>query len=205
MNTINKPLEKIYMHLSSGRKYFPFAPKADDVLIEDIAHHLATNSRWNGATVHPTNPHLISLSVAEHSVYVSLYVEHELGRPDLAMSALLHDAAEAYIGDLIRPLKYSSVFAKPFSEVEEINERVIFAKFDIPYPLPKEVKIADDAVCNAELQQVVKRSPDLEWPTTMTMDVEPAPYEILMMPPARAREFFLGRYYSLEKLAKQAA
>jgi hypothetical protein len=205
-DTINRSLEDIYMHVASGRKFYPFAPRSEDITIEDIAHHLATAARWNGATVHPNNPNLLLLSVAEHSVYVSRYVEEELGRPDLALAALLHDAPEYVTGDMIRPLKYSPAFHAPFKAVEDLNERAVAERFNIPYPLPPEIKIADEAVCNAEYQQVVVRDPDEDWSGGILHETEvTAPYTIEMMLPAQARDFFMGRFWSIEKLERDAA
>lgn len=188
----------VYMHVASGRKYYPFAPKAEDICIEDIAHHLATAARWNGATVHPDNPDLISYSVAEHSVLVADHVEFEQERPDLALEALLHDAVETYLSDLIRPLKYSPTFREPFQRIEIRNEVVLAGKFGLQYPWPKEVKIADEAVCTLEQQTIVPRDPSLEWQSGVCHDDSRiANAKIRMLLPAQARDLFLARYEGL--------
>ena len=198
---VTRPLSDIYMHVSSGKKYYPFAPKPEDVCIDVIAHHLATRARWNGATQHKMNEDLIFYSVAEHSVYVSEYVEYVLQRPDLAMEALLHDASEAYNGDLIRPLKYSAEFAEPFRKVEDINEKAIAKKFNLPWPMSPEVKIGDEAVCNAEFEQIIPRSPEQDWSLGTMHDTEnTAQNEIQMLLPKQARDFFMGRFWSVLKL-----
>jgi len=110
--------DDIYIHTSNGHRYYPFSPDPAHLDIEVIAHHLACQSRWAGATQHRIFPERISYSVAEHSVYVMDYVIDVLGRPDLALTALLHDAAEAYIQDIIRPLKHSPTFGEPFKALE---------------------------------------------------------------------------------------
>lgn len=204
MNEMTTDLDKIYMHTAMGAKYYPFAPKVEDVDIRTIAHHLATIGRWNGATLKASSDHQhdkIFYSVAEHSVYVWKYVCEELKRPDLGLVALLHDAAEAYVSDLIRPLKYSHVFSKPFKDVEEINERVIAKKFNLPFPFPKEVKIADEAVCAAEAQQIVSMAPNEDWNVgKMHNDKVIAPYTIEMLDPVAARDLFLQTYQKQELL-----
>jgi len=204
--TIDRPLADIYMHVSSGKKYYPFAPMAREIDIEVIAHHLATRARWNGATQHRTRSDLIFYSVAEHSVYVSRYVEEVLERPDLALMALLHDASEAYNGDLIRPLKYSEAFAAPFKAVEDLNEQEIAFAFDLPWPCAPEVKLADEAVCNAEYQSIIPRDPDLDWSAGMLHETtNTAPYVIEMMLPAQARDYFMGHYWSIMNRVEPAA
>jgi len=193
---IAKPNDRVgnYMHVVTGGKYYPFDPRPEEVDIVTIAHHLATRGRFNGATQHPTDERRIHYSVAEHSVYVAQYVEFELGRPDLALTALLHDGAEAYNGDLIRPLKYSEEFRKPFERVETLNETAVARRFGIPFPYPPEIKIADNAVGLAELLTIVPRNDNEEWLTMFGDDVKPAKIDFAMYDPYFAKQFFLREY-----------
>lgn len=213
----NKRLDEIYMHTSSGKKYYPFAPKPQDVDINVIAHHLATRARWNGATQHTMYPERIFYSVAEHSVYVALWIEHvatndqiaEFGcshdnhevtftRQELALMGLLHDGSESYNGDLIRPLKYSREFSEPFGKVETLNEVAVAGRFKIPAHLPRIVKIADNAVCAAESQQIVPKDPTEDWQSDIRHDEEiVAPFKIEMLPPYQAKRLFMHHYERL--------
>ncbi|MDE4297179.1 HD domain-containing protein [Phaeobacter gallaeciensis] len=202
----DRPLESIYMHTSSGMKYYPFAPQSEHVDAEVIAHHLATRARWNGATQHVNYPDRIFYSVAEHSVYVALYLEAIMRRPDLALMGLLHDASEAYNGDLIRPLKYSAEFAEPFKKVELLNEAAVGKRFQFPAELPPEVKIADEAVCAAELRQIVPKHPSEEWDSGKMHDEERvAPFEIEMLLPFEAKKLFLSHFERLTMHRRVAA
>ncbi len=79
----------------SGRVFWPFDPRPEDVTLEDVAHALAMECRFGNHT--PT-----FYSVAQHSVLVSRLVA-----PSIAMYGLLHDAHEAYMGDMTRPVKNS--------------------------------------------------------------------------------------------------
>jgi hypothetical protein len=140
-----------YMHTFTGRKYYPFDPRAEDVDIRHIAHSLATRCRYNGACKG-------FYSVAEHSCYVAAH-----GPAETALERLLHDGAEGYVSDLIRPLKYDPAFRAPFKKVEDLNERVVAERFGLVYPFPKDVKVADEAVTAAEVEQIIILDPNDEW------------------------------------------
>jgi hypothetical protein len=204
-NTKEEILAKVYAHTASGKKFFPYAPAPEQVDIETIARHLACQARWNGATRHRFLPDRIYYSVAEHSVYVADYVANELDRPDLAFDALMHDAAEAYIPDLIRPLKYSPEFRAPFKAVEERIEKVIAKKFRLQFPMPKEVKTADDALCLAEWNQIVPRDAGEIWQNALETEVKPAHIGIAMLQPLEAYRLFMDRFNALVGLHERQA
>jgi hypothetical protein len=190
-----------YMHTApTGHKYWPFSPRPEEVRIETVAHHLATRARYNGATQHRQDVTKIFYSVAEHSVYCSLYVEEVLDQPEYALEALLHDSSEAFIGDLIRPLKYSPEFRAPFQAVEHVNEAVHAEAFNLVFPYPPAVKIADEAVCEAEIRQMIIRHDDEDWSVgKLHDDSNCAPYEVQMFSPFKAKCFFIDRYVELAK------
>jgi 5'-deoxynucleotidase YfbR-like HD superfamily hydrolase len=114
----------------SGKCLDPFNAK-DDLCIEDIAHHLANINRFNGATKRP-------LSVAQHSVFVARLVgesDNELG-----LQGLLHDASEAYLGDVTAFLKRTDGF-KDYRDMEFLLQTQIYEAFGcsiIEDPLVKE-------------------------------------------------------------------
>ena len=87
--TMNSPVSTFL-----GNRFFLTDPRIDDVAIEDIAHGLAYECRFNGQTS-------AFYSVAQHSLMVLSLVPKKL-----QFQALLHDAAEAYLGDMVKPLKY---------------------------------------------------------------------------------------------------
>jgi hypothetical protein len=104
-----------WMQTYSGRQFWPLDPRPEDVCIEDIAHALSLISRFGGHTRG-------FYSVADHSVFVSKLVPG-----NYAAWGLLHDAAEAYIGDIIRPLKrfwYSGDASGCLVPLRKIEERV---------------------------------------------------------------------------------
>jgi hypothetical protein len=132
-------INPIYMETFTGRRFDPTLMVVDDVCIEDIAHALALQNRYNG---HSKGP----ISVARHSLWVCHEVELSCAHDRvLALTGLLHDAAEAYLGDIIRPLKHRP-WAVGYLEMEEQVEQVIALKFRIPFPMPEEIKAADVTV-----------------------------------------------------------
>jgi hypothetical protein len=178
-----------FMHTFTGRKYWPLDPRAEEVEIETIAHHLAMKARYNGATRG-------FLSVAEHSVYVSLFEPHLD-----PMEKLLHDASEAYNGDLIRPLKYDPTFSGPFKRVEELNERAVAERFGLQYPFPASVKRADEAVTSAEVNQAIIRAEGEDWDSVLLHDDRiVAPITIQFWDWRSAEQKFLERFEEIQWL-----
>ena len=104
--------------------------------LKDIAWGLAHQCRYNGHG-------RFFYSVAEHSVLLSRHFAETLP----SREALMHDAAEAYIGDVIRPLKRS---LPQFVEIEAKLERVIFQRFNLPVTVRDEIKVADTTILTDE-------------------------------------------------------
>jgi hypothetical protein len=118
------------------------APKLEEIDIASIARSLARTTRWNGLSSKP-------LSVAEHSVMVSICVD-----PRYEREGLLHDAAEAYLGDSIRPVKYMPGM-QAYRRCEERVERAVAERFDLVYPWPEAVKVADERILVTEIRQLM--------------------------------------------------
>ena len=97
-------------------------PDPDLITIKDIAHGLAFNCRWNGHTK-------LYYSVAEHCVRMSIKV-----KPELKLTALFHDAEEAYWGDIIKPLKEIIKINSPdiLIKMKELRH-LIYNKFKVPF------------------------------------------------------------------------
>jgi len=112
----------------------------DDICIEDIAHALSMQCRFGGHL-----PHFYS--VAQHSVHCS-----QLVHPDYALEALLHDASEAYMLDIPKPLKN---LLPDYEFLEENIMRVISEKFGIDHPLNKPVKAADALMLKLEFKSIM--------------------------------------------------
>ena len=128
-----KPV-RAWQRMLSGRRLDLLAPSPDDVEIEDIAHGLARVARWNGQT-HGAH----AFSVAQHSLLVTDIVEHI--NPGFngayCRAALLHDAPEYVIGDLISPFK--AAIGLDYKAFELRLLAAIHERFDIPVTLPADV------------------------------------------------------------------
>ena len=124
---------KGWMETYGGKAVNPFHVRKEDIDIVAIAHSLSLICRYNGHCK-------VFYSVAEHSVRVSDIVE-----PEYRLAALLHDAAEAYWGDVIRPLKYN---LPVIQEEEEKVLKVVMNRFDVDYSkeVREAVKEADNIV-----------------------------------------------------------
>jgi 5'-deoxynucleotidase YfbR-like HD superfamily hydrolase len=119
----------------SGRRLDLLDPSPMDIEIEDIAHGLARVARWNGQTLgdHP-------MSVAQHSVAVEEILAHSEPGVEARwrLAALLHDAAEYVIGDMISPFK--AALGLDYRAFEDRLESAIHIRFGLPAHTPAMVK-----------------------------------------------------------------
>ncbi len=174
-----------YMQTYTGKLYWPTDPSPDDVCIEDIAHHLSMLCRYTGATKY-------FYSVAEHSVLVSHMVSREN-----ALAGLLHDATEAYLNDINRPLKYSPGM-EGYRTIELLNWHVIARKFDLPVILPKEVHQADNDILFHEMKALMPPPPNrTDWGMGLVPPGHLQPNMIHGCDWSTAKHMFMKRYEEL--------
>lgn len=128
----------------TGRHFHYQDPQPEDVSIIDIASALSQVARYGGHAAY-------HYSVAQHSYYVSLVVEQAQPKPNLteALWGLLHDAAEAYVGDTVRPFKVTEAMAA-YRLVEERIMRCVCERFELPFDEPAIVKLTDRRMCVTE-------------------------------------------------------
>ena len=126
---------RVWQRMLSGRRLDLIDPSPVDIEIEDIAHGLARVARWNGQTTGP-----YAFSVAQHSLIVE-DLFGQLAPPQPAakhMMALLHDAAEYVIGDMISPFK--AILGESYKDVEKRLEEAIHIRFGLRAITPRETK-----------------------------------------------------------------
>lgn len=154
-------------------------PTPEMICIEDIAYALAHICRFGGHTNH-------FYSVAQHSVLVSHIVP-----PAFALHGLLHDAAEAYVGDMVKPLKN---LLPAYSDIELNIERAIFEKFGFGIPLDPCIKDSDMVLLNTERRDVMPETVGM-W--DKLIGIETMPDTIVAWSSSSAKDAFLDRYYFL--------
>ena len=136
--TTGIPEHKFWVQTFSGKALDLLNPKPEQIELEDIVIGLSCTARWNGQT-------RTFYSVAEHSCFVAAAVYTH--QPQLAIYGLLHDAAEAYLGDVSSPVK---ALIPEFVEVEKRLLTAIYARFNLPYAEWPEVKEADERMLATE-------------------------------------------------------
>ncbi len=164
----------------TGRAFDFADPQPDLVAIEDIAHALANLCRFSG--------HVRSFySVAQHSVYVS-----ERCDPADAMWGLLHDATEAYVADLARPIKRLPDL-EAYRTLEQRVMHAVAAHIGLEPEMPESVREADDRMLATETAQLMGEPPR-PWqdPAEVYPDLRIAPFL-----PAEAEQLFSSRFRAL--------
>jgi uncharacterized protein len=175
-----------YLQTVSGRWVNPFEPDPAQLDVGDIARALANQCRFGG--------HSRSFySVAQHSVIVSELVEERGGDVEDVFAALMHDATEAYLGDMPHPIKHRSPLGAAFKAAEDNLERVIRDRFRIKSDVP-EIKRADRALLATERRAFSAESWD--WPELE--GVEPLDLDLTAWSPDEAAQAFARRYAELD-------
>ncbi len=162
----------------TGKKFHYLNPHPDEICIEDIAHALALTCRFGG--------HCREFySVAEHSYRVSMIVDKED-----KLAALLHDAHEAYLHDVPRPIKHDII---GYSEIANIVQYAIQSKFHINIRCPYHLKLADDTLLSTEARDIM--------PTTQDWATLPTPLSIRIFPMnwRLAEKVFLDFFYDYRR------
>ena len=175
-----------YLQTVSGRRFNPFDPDPEQIDIEDIANALSNLCRFGGHC----RPFI---SIAQHSCHVADLVAERGGNQETVLWALLHDASEAYLGDLPHPIKHRSELGRLYSTFEAPLQEAILRRFGLPVEAPPLVKPADRALLATERRTVAK----VAWHWPELEGFEPLDLELEPWTPDRAREEFLERYERL--------
>ena len=162
---------RVWQRMLSGRRLDLLDPSPLDVEIADIAHGLARVARWNGQT---NGAHIFS--VAQHTLLVEAVMREQQPRIDtgVRLAALLHDAPEYVVGDMISPFK--AVIGESFKAVEKRLLAAIHVRFGLPAVLAdavtQQIKAADRGAAyleatilagfsQAEARRLFGRDPEL--------------------------------------------
>lgn len=170
-----------WMQTYSGRQFWPMDPRSEEVHIEDIAHALRMQCRYAGHCI-------LFYSVAEHSVHIAHWLLREYG-PLTAMYGLLHDASEAYLVDVPRPVK---PYLGGYKDAETKVQDAVHVRFGLGKGIPGVVKEADDRIIADEL---VNLRP-MEWHKRFD---DPIGAKIGCWKPIDAEDEFLSTYVMIER------
>ncbi len=194
-----KTATRAWQRMLSGRRLDLLDPSPLDIEIEDIAHGLARVARWNGQT---HGAHIFS--VAQHTLLVEAVMRAQIPRADhrIRLAAMLHDAPEYVIGDMISPFK--AVIGGSYKQVEKRLLSAIHVRFGLPAVLPgdieKQIKAADMGAAylesthlagfgEAEAKRLFGRDPKLPRPIQREY--------VMPWSATKAEKAFLKRFKSL--------
>lgn len=142
----------------SGKYVNVFEPTEEMIDINDIAHALANQCRFGG--------HLQSFfSVAQHSLNCFYFIREQ----ELKLTALMHDASEAYLLDIPRPIKNRLA---NYKEIEDGLMRLIAKKFGFIYPMPQKVKDIDEKMLQVEWDYLMIKDESWQLPTSSHQEVK---------------------------------
>lgn len=186
------PIPLTAIRTSSGRWIDLAHVLPSDIEIRDIAHALSRICRWSGHSAQ-------HYSVAQHSMQVSVRCPK-----NLQLEGLLHDAAEAYIGDITRPMKVLLQQLAPgvLKTLETQIEQAIALAFGLVYPWPAAIKVIDDRVKELEETCFWPGSPDASGKLLMKSDLHPIDI-VRPIIPDDAKAFFLARFFEIQKTRRQ--
>lgn len=172
----------------TGKKFYPLDPRIEDIDILDIAHALSNVCRFTGHVN-------MFYSVAQHSVLAARYAPGHL-----MLAALLHDASEAYLCDLSRPVKHDPEM-HAYRAAEKRLMRVIEHKFNVVCDHPTIHEI-DTRLLLTEKRDLMPTSPDwgVRWGT-----LEPYAERIVPWTPGRASREFIDTFINLQQLVAPTA
>ena len=153
---------KEWIQTYQGKQFYPDNPTEDMICIEDIAHGLSNICRYTGQC-----PEFYS--VGQHSLIVTDVIFKRTGDLTLTLEALMHDASEAYLCDIPKPLKN---LLPDYQKIEDNVSQVIFDKFNITYPLDPAIKVADVEVLAKEHENFIKNVYDLKFDQGAPIELE---------------------------------
>ena len=188
---------RAWQRMLSGRRLDLLDPTPMDIEVEDIAHGLAFVARWNGQT-HGDWPY----SVAEHSLLVEQIYSRQFSGAEAKwqLAALLHDAPEYVIGDMISPVK--AAVGPGYGALDERLTAAIHIRFGLPATLPVAIKKSIKAADRLSAWMEAVRIAGFSEPEADRLFGKPdraamVGLEISLRPPAIVRQDFVARHAAL--------
>ncbi|MEX1661273.1 hypothetical protein AB4874_06360 [Thioclava sp. 15-R06ZXC-3] len=190
-------MKRAWQRMLSGRRLDLLDPTPVDIEVEDIAHGLAFVARWNGQTFGDW-----PYSVAEHSLLVEQIFTRQNPKSDprWQLAALLHDAPEYVLGDMISPVK--AAIGEGYGELDTRLVAAVHIRFGLPAALPvkikRAIKKADILSARLEAEQIAGFSKIEADRIFGKIDAQvAADYEIRLRPPSLVRKDYTQRHADL--------
>ncbi len=200
---IKNGVPRAWQRMLSGRRLDILDPSPIDIEIEDIAHGLARVARWNGQTTGS-----LPFNVAQHSVIVEDLCQRLAPNwpAKWQLAALIHDAPEFVIGDMISPFK--AALGAQYKKIEDGLEQAIHIRFGLPPHLPKTIaqtiKRADRICAYFEAQQIAGFSAE-EAKKLFGLPRNIAPLKITALNAEESHALFMKRFTILNTACEKAA
>ena len=174
-----------WMQTYSGKQFWPLDPRPEDIDIVDIAAALSKLNRYGGHTIK-------FYSVAEHCVLMARAARADGFSLNICFQILMHDASEAYLSDVIRPIK---PYLDNYADLEKKMMVVIARRFQFGWPPSDVVKQFDNAILVDEMRQAM-----LPPPAPWFGDNPPKSLGVRLQfwSPAQAESAFVHEYVALE-------
>lgn len=178
----------------TGRAFHLEDLDQNEIDILDIAHSLSMQCRFGGHSKQ-------FYSIAEHSVRVARVLP-----PDLQLRGLLHDAAEAYLQDTMRPRKLKiAAMAPSYAAWEDRVEQLVLGAFGLSGPMPNEVKVADVRLLMTERRDLLNPC-ERDWEYIAALQgLEPLPEKIVPWSQDKAQVVFLEMFCHLSPTTTRSA
>lgn len=177
-----------WIHTYTGREVSVWNPRPETIALEDIAHALSMQCRYNG---HARRFY----SIAEHSLLVARVLRERGYSESVQRVGLMHDAAEAYVGDMVAPIKMQPNL-DGFRDIEHGFARAIQIAFELE-DIGPEVKRVDLELLATEAPQVLPWPPPRDW--ELPEWAQPIPgLELEFLEPAEAERLFLDACVGLQ-------
>jgi uncharacterized protein len=173
-----------WIHTYIGKKFFPLDPKVSDIDILDIAHALSNKCRYAGHTIN-------FYSVGEHSIHIHDYLLSKGYAKSIIGWGLLHDAAEAYLFDIPRPIKNQIA---GFEQLENNLLSIVAKAFGLPEVMPKIVKEIDFLMLGVEKDQAMTSGP--KWQENIE-NMNRLPIILKFWKPKKCEKEFIKRFNGL--------
>lgn len=147
------PVKGTYIMLNSGDRFYPFNPEPNSITIQGIAKSLSQQCRYTGHTD-------VFYSVAEHSVLLAEYGMLHGYDIETVYALLMHDASEAIVTDLARPIKQDMA---DYNRIEALVQQFLSKEFEFQYPFPKAVGELDHRICINEVKSLMTNTKLENW------------------------------------------